>query len=181
MGSAKHEKSFVDFESAYEQNVVGLKGIIYFGVGLLLLIIITFALMWALHNVLEEDAIENKSSTHPMQHAMKDKERLPPEPRLQAAPGFGVDSPDGRAILELKEPQAEYRELKKQWDKALKDGQKDEKTGTVVSMPIERAKQLLLTKGLKAKSGPEAEAILHDSVLRLGDANSGRAPNVRRR
>ena len=34
MGSTKHEKSFVDFEQPYEQNVIGLKGIFYFGIGL---------------------------------------------------------------------------------------------------------------------------------------------------
>ena len=45
---AKHEKSFVDFDKPYEQNLIGLQGIIYFAVGLFLLIVITFGLMWAL-------------------------------------------------------------------------------------------------------------------------------------
>ncbi len=94
MASGHHEKSFVDFEKPYEQNVVGLKGIVYFGIGLLLLIIITFALMWALLSVLEKDAAETKKSTNPM--AMSDKEKLPPEPRIQLAPGFGVDGEAGR-------------------------------------------------------------------------------------
>ena len=38
MGSTKHEKSFVDFEKPYEQNVIGFRGIVYFAVGLFLLI-----------------------------------------------------------------------------------------------------------------------------------------------
>ena len=56
MGSTKHEKSFVDFEKPYEQNIIGFKGIVYFGVGLVLLIVITFGLMWALLGVFEDQA-----------------------------------------------------------------------------------------------------------------------------
>src|SRR6478609_7436773 len=99
MGSTRHEKSFVDFDKPYEQNIVGLKGIVYFGIGLFLLIVITFGLMWSLMNVLSDSFAEDKRGNNPM--AMTDKERLPPEPRLQLAPGFGIDSPDGRVNLEL--------------------------------------------------------------------------------
>src|SRR5688572_8371893 len=101
MGSTKHEKSFVDFEQPYEQNIIGMKGIVYFGVGLFVLIVLTFALMWALLNVLEDDA-KTRQSANPM--AMSERERLPPEPRLQTAPGFGVQSGTGPVNLELKAP-----------------------------------------------------------------------------
>jgi len=50
----KHEKSFVDFDKTYETNVIGLRGIVYFGVGLFLLIVITFGLMLVLQNVMED-------------------------------------------------------------------------------------------------------------------------------
>ncbi len=66
MGSTKHEKSFVDFDQPYEQNTIGLKGIFYFGIGLFVLIVITFGLMWALLGVFEEDAKQNKASANPM-------------------------------------------------------------------------------------------------------------------
>lgn len=179
MSSAKHEKSFVDFEKPYEQNVIGLKGIVYFGFGLFLLIVITFALMWALNRVLEDEAKESKASTNPL--AMSETERLPPEPRLQLAPGFKVEGDGGRINLELKDPQAEYRELKKQWEAVLKNGQKDEKTGTVVSMPIDTAKEMVLHQGLKAKSGPEAEKSAHDAGMIISDASSGRMASLKRR
>lgn len=179
MGSAKHEKTFVDFEKPYEQNLIGLKGIIYFGVGLLLLIVITFALMWALYGVLEEDAKANKTSTNPL--AMSEIEKLPPEPRLQLAPGFKVEGDGGPVNLELGAPQAEFWELKKQWDVILKEGRKDERTGTIVAMPIDKAKDLLLQRAVKAKSGPEAERSAQDSKLYVGDASSGRVANIRRR
>lgn len=179
MGSAKHEKSFVDFEKPYEQNVVGLKGIIYFGIGLLVLIVITFGLMWAFVGVLEEDAKARKSSTNPL--SMSDRESLPPEPRLQGAPGFGVEGPNGRVNLELREPQAEYRELKKQWDALLHDGSKDQRTGAVLAMPVDRAKEMLLQKALKARSGPEADKAAEMSRRYASDASSGRMASVTRR
>ena len=175
MSSAHHEKSFVDFERPYEQNVVGLKGIVYFGVGLLLLIIITFALMWVFLSVLEKDAAATKKSTNPM--AMSDKEKLPPEPRLQLAPGFGVEGDGGKMNLELRAPQAEYLEVKKLWDKEWKEGQKDARTGAMISMPIDKAKELVLQRPIKAKTDAEAGK----SILIISDASSGRMASLRRR
>lgn len=175
----KHEKSFVDFEKPYEQNLIGLKGIVYFGVGLLGLIVITFGLMWALVGVLEDYSKDSKASNNPI--PLSEKDKLPPEPRLQAAPGFKVEGPNGPVNLELRAPQAEYQELKKEWETAWKEGQKDAKTGTVISMPIDKAKELVLTKNLKAKSGPEAEKAASETSMILSDASSGRVKSLRRR
>ena len=179
MGSTKHEKSFVDFEQPYEQNIIGLKGIVYFGIGLFLLIVITFALMWALMNVLEDDARATKASTNPM--LLSDTERLPPEPRLQAAPGFGVETENGRMNLELYAPQAEYWQLRKQWDEILEHGHKDSKTGAVSSLPIDMAKERFLEQAVKARSGPEAEQRALRSRMYPSDASSGRLATEKRR
>ena len=179
MGSTKHEKTFVDFDMPYEQNVIGMRGIIYFAVGLFFLIVITLVLMWALLNVFEDDAKVTKGSDNPMQ--MSDRDRLPPEPRLQAAPGFGVDSEKGRVNLELREPQAEYRELYKQWQAEWANGVKDPKTGTVTALPIEEAKAKVLSENLKAKSGAEAERLAQDSRLSLTDASAGRMSGLKHR
>lgn len=172
MGATRHEKSFIDFDKPYEQNIIGLKGIVYFGIGLLLLILITFGLMWALMNVLEDNAKETKSSDNPM--AMSDKERLPPEPRLQAAPGFGVDTQDGRVNLELREPQSEYWELKKQWQQEWKEGMRDQKTGTVTGLPIEEAKQIFLQQNPKADNSQQGQNLLQQSRMVVNDSSSGR-------
>lgn len=179
MSSAKHEKTFVDFDKPYEQNIVGLRGVIYFAVGLFLLIVITFALMWALLGVFEDNAALEKKSTNPM--AKSDKDRLPPEPRLQAAPGFKVDGPHGTVNLELKAPQAEWWELEKQYKEIWKNGVKDEKTGAVSALPIETAKAKLLEKKVKAKTGPDAEKLFADSKLRVTDASAGRVAADRKR
>lgn len=179
MAKAKHEKSFVDFDQPYEQNVIGLKGIFYFGIGLLVLIVITFALMWVFLGVLEEDAKITKRSTNPMM--MNEKDRLPPEPRLQGAPGFGVEGDGGKINLELREPQAEYRELRKQWEQVWRDGKKNEKTGTVVAMSIDEAKNSFLSQSVKAKSGADGEKALNDSRMIVTDSSAGRMATLKRR
>jgi hypothetical protein len=179
MGSPKHEKSFVDFEKPYEQNIIGLKGIIYFGVGLLILITVTFGLMWSLLGVLEDNARTTKASDNPMQ--LSEKDRLPPEPRLQSAPGFGVESERGRVNLELMGPQAEYRELRAGWEQTWKRGTVDKATGAITAMPIEEAKAKVLAENLKSKSGEDAEKMFRESQMIISDASSGRMASLKHR
>ena len=179
MGSTKHEKSFVDFEKPYEQNVIGFRGIVYFAIGLFLLIVITFFLMWALLGVFEDQAKVDKKSNNPM--SMSEKDRLPPEPRLQAAPGFSVDGPKGHVNLELRAPQAEWWELQKQYKEVWDKGMVDKATGAVTALPIDEAKKLVLERNLKARSGPEAAKLFADSKLRISDASAGRVATDRRR
>src|SRR3954462_12795055 len=105
MSSAKHSNDAVDMDRAYEENEIGLKGILGFAIGLVFLIVITFGLMWALLNVMKDYHKESADPPNPM--AMSDREKLPPEPRLQLAPGFGVDSEKGRVSLELMPPGSE--------------------------------------------------------------------------
>jgi len=181
---AKHEKTFTDFDKPYETNLVGLKGIIYFGIGLTLLIGITFGLMWFLTQLLEDQAIEkDRLNSNPM--AMNETERLPPEPRLQAAPGFGVDTPQGRVNLELKAPQSEYRVLHEQWETLWTTGRKDPKTGTVVSLPIEQAKaQFLQQAGQANKNGAnqqEEQKVFNESRNLYSSSSAGRMATVVRR
>lgn len=172
----EHEKTFVDFDHSYEQNVVGFRGILYFGVGLFLLIVITFGLMWTLqYQVLQPQAKEaDEQNRNPM--ALTADEKLPPEPRLQSAPGFGVDDPDaGRINLQLSEPQSEYRLLREQWEKTWTEGQKDEKTGTVISLPIDEAKKKLLEdKSITAAKGVEAVKDLREARTIVSASSAGR-------
>ncbi|MEO5857359.1 MAG: hypothetical protein ABIR33_00265 [Pyrinomonadaceae bacterium] len=179
MSSTKHEESFVDFEKPYEQNVIGFQGIVYFAIGLFLLIVITFGLMWALLGVFEDQAKIEKGSNNPM--LQSEKERLPAEPRIQGAPGFGVDGPNGRVNLELTAPQSEWRELQKQYTEVWSKGKVDKATGAVSSLPIEEAKKMLLERKVKAKSGADAEKLFAESKLRFSDASSGRVATDRKR
>jgi hypothetical protein len=135
--------------------------------------------MWALLNVFEEDAMADKGQVQPM--SMSESERLPPEPRLQSAPGFGVESRDGRVNLELREPQAEYRELKKQWVEIWEQGNKDPHTGAISSLPIDMAKERFLEQGVKARSGADADQQVMRSKMYYTDASSGRKAAEKRR
>jgi len=176
----KHERSFVDYDRTYETNLIGLRGIIYFGVGLFVLVVVTFGLMFFLQNVMEDQAVESKDNKNPMM--MNDTERLPPEPRLQGAPGFGVESDQGvRLNMELRAPQSEYWELERQWEKQWANGQKDPKTGTVITLPLEQAKEKLLQENVKTRAGEQSQKSLDESRSIVSYSSAGRTATDKRR
>ncbi|HXG86654.1 MAG TPA: hypothetical protein VNI84_21730 [Pyrinomonadaceae bacterium] len=177
---AKHEKSFVNYDKPYETNLIGLRGVIYFAVGLVVLIVTTFGLMYFLQNVMENQAVETKDTRNPMMVGAG--ERLPPEPRLQAAPGFGVESENGRVNLELSAPQSEYRVLKSQWEKLWAEGQRDEKTGMVVTMPIEEAvKKLIEQNADSGVNAEEGQKLVDQSRSIVSYSSAGRTATDKRR
>lgn len=184
MGKTKHEKTYVDYDRTYEQNIIGFKGIIYFGVGLFLLIVITFGLMWYFLGVLEQQATEaDERDQNPL--AFTKEEALPPEPRLQSAPGFGVGQGTDRINLELREPQAEYRALMKQWEEQWENGQKvvgaDGKE-TVVTLPIEEAKKKVLEERAgDAANNKKGEETLKESRSLVSASSAGRTSSGIRR
>ncbi|MBK6722438.1 MAG: hypothetical protein KBF83_01265 [Pyrinomonadaceae bacterium] len=179
MSSKKHADSAVDLNIPYEQNEIQLKGILGFAIGLFLLIVVTFGLMWALLNVMKDYSRETAGPANPM--AQTDRERLPPEPRIQAAPGFGVQSDKGWVNMELSAPQSEYWELSRQWKELWEKGHKDAKTGVVTAMPIDEAKAKLLSQNVKAKSGADAEAMYSKSSMAISESSGGRMASVTRR
>ena len=184
MGSTKHEKTFVNYDKTYEQNIVGLRGIIIFVIGLSILIVVTFSLMYFLMNVMEDQAVETKDSISPVrEQTLKQNPDafLPPEPRLQAAPGFGVEGPSGRINLELTAPQSEWWELEKIWKEELKNGQRDPQTGTVITLPIEEAKQRLLQENIKARNNEQGQKALEESRSIVSYSSAGRLAAEKRR
>jgi hypothetical protein len=138
---------------SHEASDVDVGTIVKFVVGLFFLTVITFVLMKLLYNVLEDRATKADPPPRPM--ALSERERLPPEPRLQAAPGFGVNLGQDKFInLQLREPQAEYRELQKIWDGVL-EGKPDPRTGKA-SMPVKEAMKKIVEDG-SLKSRPAAD------------------------
>ncbi|MEP6847475.1 MAG: hypothetical protein ABI999_01375 [Acidobacteriota bacterium] len=178
MTSRNEERPAEYYEKAHEENDIRLTGILYFGVGLLLLVVITFGLMWALLGVMEQQ-MSDKKDTGPM--AMTDKERLPPEPRLQAAPGFGIDGPNGRVNLELAAPSSEYQEMRREWDQKLEKGMVDPATGAISALPIDVAKEKFLEESVKAKNGPDGENVLTNARMFISDSSAGRLASEKRR
>lgn len=174
---SKHEDTNLDPNQSYEANTIGFSGILYFAVGLFLLIVITFGLMWIFQfSVLEPNAdAQNEKSAAKNPYAKSEAEKLPPEPRLQSAPGFGVDDQGGRIPLELREPQAEYRELMKQWKRTWEEGEKDTKTKTIISLPIKDAKERLLRGNtIKARSGEKGKRALASADFSVSSSSAGR-------
>lgn len=139
---------------SHEASDVHVGSIVKFVVGLFVLTVITFVLMKLLYNVLENRAEQADPPARPM--AMSEKERVPPEPRLQAAPGFGVNLGEGKEMinLQLREPQAEYNEMHRIWTDVL-EGKPDPRTGKS-SMPIEDAMKRVVEDG-SLRSRPSAD------------------------
>jgi hypothetical protein len=80
--------------------------------------------------------------------ARTEEERLPPEPRLQQAKGFGVKLENGEVInldslTTPAQPQAEYRQLHQQWQETLQNGRTDA-SGRQLAIPIKDAMKRIL-------------------------------------
>ena len=139
----------------HEVSDVYISGIARFVVGLSILMIVSFFLMWGMFRVF--DARIKEPPRSPM--ALGDKERLPPEPRLQGAPGFGeglekTATTESEAIAgagnQPKSSLWEITAVRDQWNDVLKHGPID-KDGKRYGMPIERAKEEILKQGLPTR------------------------------
>jgi hypothetical protein len=139
-------------------------------------------LMAFLLNVLDTEAVESDNANrNPMQ--LSEKERLPPEPRLQLAPGFQVKTADGQTVnLELRNPQAEWEVVQEEYQKLWNDGQKGN-NDTYTVLPIEQAKEKFLQQsGNAAATQPQGQGnILEESRMFMSDSNAGRLATEKRR
>ena len=108
----------------HEASDVSVSGLLKFVLALSIMTALVAVLMWGLFRFFNQQETKKEPPAGPM--AMTNEERLPPEPRLQSAPGFGVKLEDGRWVpLEMSEPQAEFRVLRQQWESQLNCGQHD--------------------------------------------------------
>lgn len=116
-----------------------------------------------------DDAAKEKP---PGRMALTKDERLPPEPRLQAAPGFAVTLENGERVnLQNQPPQAEYRALRQQWISELRGELKDQ-SGNPTSMPIDQAiQQVVSGQGLPTRA-QTAPGKLQDYAISLPTASS---------
>jgi len=146
-------------EVTHEVSDVHISGIAKFVVGLFVLMVASFFLMWALFRSFESKIKETPAS--PM--ALTEKERLPPEPRLQGAPGFAEElgksvpaasneasSPTVSTDSLPKDPLWEIRILREHWNDVLEHGPVDQ-SGKRYGTSIEKAKEELLRQGLPVR------------------------------
>jgi len=142
----------------HETSDVYVRGIATFIAGLTIMTIAVYLLMWGMFKVLYSQEENRDEPPSPM--AMSSKERLPPEPRLQSAPGFGEGlekqarakegegSKDHKQTPEPKDPLWEIKVLREHWKMTLEQGVKDQ-NGNFVVLPIEEAKKELLKEQSK--------------------------------
>jgi len=162
-------------EVTHETSDVNVSGILKFVVILTVLTIATSIGLWYMFKYFDAQEAKQRPPGPMSLRNLPEEQRLPPEPRLQVQRGFEVKLEDGQTVpLALREPQAEYRVLRKQWESTLDTGLKDQ-SGNVVGMPITDAmKQIVSGAGLptSAKQGPGK---LEDWAISIPtDTSSGR-------
>jgi hypothetical protein len=159
-------------EVTHETSDVSVRGVMTFVVVLTVATAVISLGLWFLFNYFNRQEAQQRK---PGPMALSQQERLPPEPRLQGAPGFGVSTQTGQKTnLELGPPQAEYRVLREQWDAVLRGGLKDQ-SGNTVGIPIDQAIEKVVSgEGLPART-KQAPGKLDDYAISIPtDTSSGR-------
>ena len=142
-------------EVTHERSDVNVGAIVKFVFFLTLLTVAVYVLMWGMFRLFNAQA-QKEPAPGPM--AMSEKERLPPEPRLQGAKGFGEElaktTSDKHDPSVPRDPEWEIRALHQQWEDGLTHGLRDA-NGQVVGMPIEEAMKKVVADGLPSRAnGP---------------------------
>jgi len=154
-----------NIDVTHEQSDVQVGGIVKFIIGLSILTIVTFVALLGLFMLFQKTATQSEQETHRSPIAMSGEERLPPEPRLQGAPGFAQklekanpnEHPEPKRPGEIeppKEPMWEIKALKDQWKYVLENGPTDA-NGQKFGMPIEQAKEEALKQLTEKKQAAD--------------------------
>lgn len=165
-------------EVTHEKSDVSVRGVLTFVVVLTIAAIAIHLGMWVLFRYFER---QEAKAPRPGPMALSQQERLPPEPRLQAAPGFEITLEDGQKVhLGKAAPQTEYRILRQQWEENLKTGLKDQ-SGNVVGIPIDGAIDKVVSgEGLPTRVKEGAPGKLQDYAISMPTAaSSGRETEKR--
>ena len=164
-------------EVTHEMSDINVNGVLTFVVALTILTIGVYIGMLLLFKSFQGQAAKE---VQPGPMALSKEERLPPEPRLQAAPGFGVALENGTWVnLQTKEPQAEFKTLNEQWDEELNAQIKDA-SGKPTSIPIADAiKQVVAGAGLPARTKDAPSKLEDYAVSAPTAASSGRVSEKR--
>lgn len=157
-----HSNPHVSHERA-DINVFQITG---FGIGLVIACIVVVFAMWAMFAFLahREDQ-KNTPATIAME---KEKQRVPPEPRLS-----GMVVENGAVSEKVVYPRVELKELHDDEDAILNSyGWVDPNKGTV-RIPIDQAIDIVAAKGLPSK--PSADVAKDDGYRMIPlDSNGGR-------
>ncbi|RMD89026.1 MAG: hypothetical protein D6813_11265 [Calditrichaeota bacterium] len=117
----------------YEVRDANVKGVSIFGLSLFILIVLVFVLMVGMIQFFRLTSETKKGVEQPV--AVEEEPILPPEPRLQVA------------------PEVDLEKLRAEEDSILHSYGWVSKEGAVVRVPIDRAIDMLLERGLPVRSG----------------------------
>ena len=163
-------------EVTHETSDVNVRAVLTFAAALAITTIAVGIGLWLLFKFFNQQQAKEPG---PGPMALSREERLPPEPRLQAAPGFQVTLESGQTVnLERAAPQTEYRVLRQQWEENLKTGLKDQ-SGNVVGIPIEQAMQNIVSQGLPTRTKGPAGKLQDYAISMPTAASSGRETEKR--
>ncbi|MGH9943269.1 MAG: hypothetical protein ACRD9R_13050 [Pyrinomonadaceae bacterium] len=134
----------------HEHTDVQVRPIAWFVFGLGVFFLLVCALMWGAFQLFERRAAADERPASPL--ARQGEERLPAEPRLQLAPGFGVTKADGQRVDlsndvlaqggRAPQPQSEYWVVRDEWQQELEHyGWADQGAGRV-RIPVAEAMKL---------------------------------------
>lgn len=130
---------------AHEASDVSVPTIVKFGLALIVAIGLVCLLVWGLFAVFYARAVKTEPTPPPLYRG----ERLPPEPRLQGMPGHqSIPSED---IKEFRK--RENIELNSYGWVIKPSGQQ----AGIIHIPIERAKKLILERGLPAPTASSGQ------------------------
>ena len=157
-------------EVTHEASDVNVRAVLTFVVVLTVATATVSFGLWFLFRFFDAQEARQEPKRGPM--ALSQNERLPPEPRLQAAPGFAVTLENNQRVsLEKDVPQAEYKALRLQWESALRGELKDQ-SGNPISIPIDQAiQQVVSGQGLPTRA-QTAPGKLHDYAISWPTASS---------
>lgn len=147
MADRKHDKhpdeipdvSYIQNEDVrHEFTDVPIKPIAMFLTGLLIATVIIYFLMYLLFNTLEKQAASQEAA-QPKSPLAQERQVEPPEPRLQLIPSHRIH------------PLDELVQMKQEESQALSSyGWVDQQSGAV-RIPIEKAKEIAIGRGLGAR------------------------------
>ncbi|MEK6284134.1 MAG: hypothetical protein AABO57_00165 [Acidobacteriota bacterium] len=132
----------------HEASDLRITPVVWFLIGLSFGTVVICLLMAGLFDAFGDLANDAEGKPSPL---ASERQKLPPEPRLQLAPSTGEQLEGKQPNLKEDHPLQEMKRVRAEENKKLSSyGWVDEKGG-VVRIPIEEAKKLILEKGLPTR------------------------------
>ncbi|HZT57401.1 MAG TPA: hypothetical protein VFA21_02130 [Pyrinomonadaceae bacterium] len=160
-----HETPDVSFitnpDVAHEESDVAVRPLLWFVGGLTFFTIVVCLIVLLMFNYFQKREESQEIEASPL--ARSAQERLPPEPRLQLAPGWQVTTDDGQkhdlyykpGTEHVPQPQSEFAVVRDEWTRELNDyGWADQQAGTV-RLPINEAMSLYLQRQQSKQQGQQ--------------------------